>query len=383
MMEESAVIRGARPPTGGRACRGPCGFLVAAALHSLVLASCGSAPASDDEGPSTAPVVVDVNGPERQLVSAGFEPAFRAVQGALEDGEDELARRILDGLLARRPRGDDLEVAEAFGRVLRGREIVRALDLRLVSEPAEEAGLFRLSLLATQHTDASLELQLPPANLRHVRSGIDPDGFEQTEVETRLLHDLNGLILPPGRQLRIELTEYSVPMGRCMARRDRWLLDVLSGDVIDATGSCPASGVRVEPCERTFLASFLSATAVDPALLVEYLLRNELYLPPLLERAVRIAPGRREEALAALLPALRDPRNADERRMAKILPALRWLAGTGEPGASAESWIEYLEARRDASRRSEQRKSRSGLDLPGTAGALRAPRRSGRIADVR
>ena len=380
MNEESAVIRGSRVPRAGRGGRGPRGILVAAALSSLLaLASCGSAPPGVDDGPSTTPVVVDLGGPGGRLVSAGFEPAFRAIQGALEDGEDELARRVLDGVLARRPRGDDLEVAQAFGRVLRGREIVRALDLRLVSEPGEEAGVFRLSLLARQDTGGPLELRLPPAKLRHVRTGVDPDGFEQTEVETRLVHELDGLTLPPGLSLRIPLTEYTVPMGRCMARRDRWLLDVLSGDVVDATGLCPASDVRVVPCERTFLASFLSATPVEPAALVEYLQRDELYLPPLLERTVRIAPGRRAEALDALLPVLRDPRNADELRMAKILPALRWLAGTGEPGADAESWIAYLEARRDATRRSEERERRSGLDLPDTAGP---PRRAGEIADV-
>ena len=317
------------------------------------------------------PVVVDSGAAAR--ATSAFLPAFQALQGALADGEEAMARRILDGVLARGPRGDDLALADDFGRILRGRELVRGLDLHLSSAPADEEGYRRLFLVLRQTADEPLQLRLPPGKLRRRRTAIDPDGFAHGDLDTSLVPELSDLTIPPGVELTLALSRYFVPMGRAMALRDRWSLDVLSGEIHVGDEPYPAVGIRITPVEADYLASFLSAQAVEPEVLVEYLRREEIHLPPLLERTVRIAPGRRDEALAALLPVLRDPATAEEERMAMIAPALRWLSGSTEPGVDPRAWIRYLEAHLAPSS-PEGEGRRPVLDLPDTAGAASAIR---------
>ena len=60
-----------------------------------------------------------------------FEAAFQALEAAVLEHEDELARTILDRIAARQPRGDTLKQWNAFRRVLDGRDLGRSLDLRL------------------------------------------------------------------------------------------------------------------------------------------------------------------------------------------------------------------------------------------------------------
>ncbi|MEW6072246.1 MAG: hypothetical protein AB1726_06560 [Planctomycetota bacterium] len=311
------------------------------------------------EGPAGAPAVG-----EPPPAAADLGPSFAALRGALADGDEEVAGRILAGILAREPAGDDLAQAESFARILRGRAAVRALDLRLVATADPAPGWHRLALVGRQFWGEPLVLRLPPGQLLRWRRSIDPDGFAREEQTTTLVPAVAGLRLPPDAPIEIELARYPLSLGPALALRERWRLELVSGEIAAGEEVLPATAIAVAGCERTFLASFLPTAAVEPSVLAEYAARPEIHLPPLLERAVRIAPSRREEALAALLPVLEAASAPDEERMARIAPALRWLSGEDGPGVDRRAWIRYLHARAASGVPAPP-----ALDLPGAATA--------------
>jgi hypothetical protein len=65
-------------------------------------------------------------------VQPEFLPAFEELQRAMTAGDDVVARRILRGIQARGPTGAALALAQAFERVLAGREAVAELRIKLV-----------------------------------------------------------------------------------------------------------------------------------------------------------------------------------------------------------------------------------------------------------
>ena len=97
---------------------------------------------------------------------------------------------------------------------------------------------------------------------------------------------------------------------------------------------------------------------VEPAEFARYIERGAPSLPALLERAGRLAPERRGEALDLATPALL--RYLPE-ELERIAPALRWLLGEDEPPVDARGWKLWLESR--GTRASDPARPR--LDLPG------------------
>jgi hypothetical protein len=297
---------------------------------------------------------------ETARVPPELAPAFRALEAAVVGGEDARARRVLAGILARGPTGDVLELARAFERVLDGRDLVRSLDLRLALEPdAEREGRMRVLLFASHGGTESLRLRLPPGSLEHLVVAVDARGIETRDLGSRIVDAVEELVLAPGRTRRVELARYSVPLGRALAARDQWRLRLRSGEVEVAGAAYPAADPSVAPCERTLVAAFLPSEPIEPAELARYLrATEELWTPALVERAVRIAPERREEALDLLAPVVRELAASDPERVAAATPALRWLARTGAPGRSAREWSRWLALR------AEPAVERPDLDLP-------------------
>lgn len=105
------------------------------------------------------------------------------------------------------------------------------------------------------------------------------------------------------------------------------------------------------------LAGRLPTAAVEPAELVRYARGATCSTPALVERAVRIAPARYEEALDAVA-AIADELTRE--RIVELAPALRWLAREPALGADAQGWQEWLRARHN---RAAARAAPS-LDLP-------------------
>jgi hypothetical protein len=344
-------------PGGARRAR-PSGAGVVAprALRSaLALALClGPACSSTGSVGLGETVVLERAGPARPAVDAAFVLAFDALQAAVDDGEDDVARRILASIRARGPSADLLEFARGYERILDGRALLRDLDLALAVDPVEGAPADRRLVLVASHPRAEdVVLRLPAGMLARRRTAIDPAGNESRSLTTERSPLLDELAIPAGREVRLPVCSFVIDVGGALAVRERWTLVPRAGTVVVGGEELPAQDPVVAACETVRVARFLPGAAVAPEELVSYLARDEIFLPALLERAVRIAPERRDEALSLLEPAV--ARLAAERpeRVAEAAPAFRWLAGGAavDPGRDVAAWAAWFRARADARRR--------------------------------
>jgi hypothetical protein len=293
-------------------------------------------------------------------VEPEFQAAFDALHAAVEDGEEDLARRILADILARHPPEHLEEFARAYERVLDGRQLGRELSLRLESEPVGgSAGDFRLVLVASHFASQRVVMRLPPAALTRSLVSIDAAGNEGRSSTSEACRALEKLVLPPGERVRVRLLDYELELAGALAVRERWSLEPRSGVLRLGERDLPAHELPVTAVERTRLASFLPATLVEPEELARALLDPQTPLPALIERAVRIDPERREEALNRLDAAVEELARTSPERLERAAPALRWLARTGRPGNSAVAWADWFRARRR-----ERELARRALDVP-------------------
>jgi hypothetical protein len=332
--------------------RGPAALLGAA----LAVAGCASAP----ERPPPDPA--------EQAYRAVFAPALAALQAALAEGDDAAAERILAQLVARDPEGAVAERVEACARVLTGRRLARGLSLRLECEPAREPGAWQVWLRASHALQEPIALRGAAASLQLLLIGLGPNGLEERAASSHPASGLDGLLVPPGAGARVRLVTTSLPAGAWLAVRATWDLEFPPCDLAWNGRRYPARELTVQPCEAVRLAPWLPQAPVEPAELASYVQRTSFSTAAMLERAVRIEPARRAEALELLSePALRY--RLDLHRLA---PALRWLSGFRGPMGDGERWREWLAERqqRDAPPASEH------LDLPERpavlAGAVRS-----------
>lgn len=310
-------------------------FPLLAALAALA-GACAGGPQQDlDE-----PIVLAGGGP----VAAEHVPALEALERAVFDGDDEVARSTLQRLLAREPGGRALELARAFERVLDGRALVASLDLRLAAEELEgHVATYRLWLLAAHPHASEVRFRPGAASLRESLLSVDPEGAESRAVSNLAIDDLDTLVLPPGEELRVELATLHLPSRPgLLALRSRLELALLPGAITIEGRRLPARDARVERVEIVRLAGFLPTSTVEPSELLRYVQGERVERPPLMERAVRIAPGRRAEALDLLSPQVE---GMSLLTLERIVPALRWLAGTTAPGGDPEAWRRWLRAR--------------------------------------
>jgi hypothetical protein len=328
----------------------------AAGLLCLALA-----PACAGAGPdlAPAPLVLERHSEERQRIDPDFLPAFDALHAAVKDGNDEVARRTLASILARSPPEHLLEFARGYERILDGRDLARALNLRLVSEPVQgSAADFRLFLEAGHPGASDVLVRLPPAGLCRTLTAVDAAGNESRRLSTVLTTALEDLSVPAGETVRVRLLDYELELGGALAVRERWTLDPRAG-VFEVEGrELPAQDPPVEAAERTRLAPFLPTAVVEPGEVALYLERAEIFLPALIERAVRVTPEQREEALDLLTPVVLRLEREDPERLQLAAPALRWLARSGRQGGAPAAWGAWFEARRAAG-------TTEVLDVPG------------------
>jgi hypothetical protein len=295
---------------------------------------------------------------------------FRALAAALEEGEDELARAILAGLSARPLSARERELVASYGRVLRGRELVDTLELRLASEPVPEIeGRFRLVLVARSRAAEELRLKLAPCDLKRSRASMDARGAEGLEFESRATAALAELRFVPGVEQELELLTYELPLGRALGVRERWRLETRAGEIECGGATFPAANVTVAGCERERFSPLVDPAAVAPAALAERLAAAS---PPstgeLLELALRTARTERETALRALAPVVAELARTAPERVAAAEPALRWLTQNRDIGPDAAAWARYLAAGVAAGARgSGAPERRDGLDLPAPA----------------
>jgi hypothetical protein len=320
------------------------GWIAAAAIGCALLPVACRVSGADADG-AAAPRTLDQVEPE-------FLAALESVQLAVEAGEDDTARAILDRVLWRAPTGRTLDVARAFERVLDGRDAVRALDVALViaPEPAPAAGaaagrkLSRLALSVRNTGAVRLDLAPGPGLLHVEHERLDGRAAVQTATETKSYEHFATLVLEPGASTEVPLSVFFLELrAGSLAERLVFRFDLRSGTVTRAGRELPAMRFAVTPAEALVLSETLSARGASaPEELLELVDAGRARVDAALDLALRLPAGEREPVLdelarrAARLPAT---------DLEALAPALRWLSQSSAPGNDPELWRAWLARR--------------------------------------
>jgi len=297
---------------------------------------------------------------EFALATAELEPfgaLFDELSAALERRDHELAARLVLRADALRPRGAAALKLTAFRNILDGRRAAEALGLRLAAEPTGAEGEYRVMLHARHELSGSVRLRCPGSALKFLSLGVSEAGIESRAHRRELTEALANLELESGRDVAVLLGTYYVPARGLVAARGRWTLSTLGGTLQLGERVLPANSFVAAGCEVVRLDPRLPSSAVEPAEFARYIEHGAPSLPALLERAGRLAPERRDEALDLATPALL--RYIPE-ELERIAPALRWLSGLDEPPLDARGWKAWLEAHSTPG----SDPARPALDLP-------------------
>lgn len=297
-------------------------------------------------------------------VAPRYQAAFQALKDALDNREDETARRILGQIQGRiaadrareteairtarpeeappRTTEDAALLAEGFGRILDGRARVDTMQLELILRRIKnEDSLCRVVLRGTTSHTAPLTFRPGPGTLRVQRVTISPTGNEGRSVSEASVQDLEELVLDPDGSVEVPLGTFPVYSGPgSLAARTTWSLHFRSGAVLQGEESYPAMMVDVGKVERIDLAPFLPTAPVAPEELAAYVQRPDANLPPIVERTVRIPEDQHEAALELLAPVAARFTHEEMRR---LVPCLRWLGRTSAPGGDPLAWKLWIE----------------------------------------
>ncbi len=338
-------------------------------VTALVLSLC----ACESAGRRTAPARASAPALSTQRVSPQFVPAFEALQAALDAGDTRLARHVLARIWMRHPSGATRELAAGFERIVSGRECAASLDLalecRLIPEDESaagtRAGCVRVVLRASSTSRSDFVLRPGPASLVITRTAVDRRGNEQSSVEITACGEIPALEFSRGVTLETELASFALPVSAAaLAVRVRVELDLRSGTFLRDNKELPAQKLRVAAGEATARTPALEAAGPVPSgALAELAQPGKFTTSSALEIAVRVRPSDRGQALDALWPLVD---TLPELEVKRLVPALRWLALTSQPGGGAQAWRAYLRARSAAR---EPGPARERLDLPNPQGA--------------
>lgn len=273
---------------------------------------------------------------------ARFEHAFGQLARAVDAGDDAVARRILAGILARGPSGRAAEVAQGFEAILDGRRLAEELAFELVADPLPDGeGAYALALRCTGTPYDDVTLRLPPMTVERLATWVTPGGSEARSIEALTVEEVHRLRVPAGGEVRLELGVFRPELDGALAQRDRWRAETRSGEVLVGERPLPVRAPDVRSLELVHLAPFLPREPVDPQALLDYVRRESVAMPPLMERAVRIPPERWNETLRRLRPVAAE---LSDERLSEIAPALRWLSRTARVGGDPRAWRLILAA---------------------------------------
>jgi hypothetical protein len=283
---------------------------------------------------------------------ADFDPrlegAMEQLRQAIQAGEDEMASYILSNLRALEPDEVTLEALQRYQDVLDGRAVCRTLDVRLLLR-GDEARAGNLELVAQVRNtgDQRVILQVPSVELTRTSRALNERGQLLSGASRRFSDGLSDLAVEAGTTQLAVLLSYPVNMtGEILAQDERWTATGRTPFLEVDGRPLPAKAIEYVPADKSLLAAFLPASAVEAAAASEFLAREGVFeredgsfLPPLLERVVRLQPEDRKaafEALANQAPSWND----DE--LARVVPALRWLTDADVPDSRPEAWRRLL-----------------------------------------
>jgi len=296
-----------------------------------------------------------------------FLPSLSMLERAVQAGDDREARAILDHIAMRRPRGRIADLVEGYRRILDGREIVGsvrlALEFRPEALPSDAAGkamasqapkdarFARLYLVARTQLSRAIELEPGPGTLVVTRTVVGSNGLQQDQTDTRTWTSIRGLRIEAAHPAEVPLGFFfAVPPETGFATRLRFDLELRSGDVrlADAGSSTakplPAMRLRVEPAEERALATSLESLGAAAPEELAALAKSSTSLDPIvaLKVALRIPPEARARTLDLLAPLV-EATPIDVVRA--LVPSLRWIALTGDPGSDPSAWRAWLRER--------------------------------------
>ncbi|MFN0009163.1 MAG: hypothetical protein ACKVXR_14765, partial [Planctomycetota bacterium] len=293
-----------------------------------------------------------------------YLPSLQALAQAVESGADREAAGILRRIELRQPRGQVLEIVRAYRRILDGRAVVASLRLRLECrlEPAEDlpadapegARFARLFLVGESDLQETVLLDPGPATLFVTRSVVSRSGVERDAVETRAFESLRRLDIGPEAPAEVSLARFFVSAAPGeLASRIRFELDLRSGSarILPAEAGSAGGGrevpvmrLRVADAEETAFASEVrDLPAAAPEDLLALVSQSATVdRASALEIAVRIRPEDRERTLDLMTPRVEA---ATEDSVRALVPSLRWIAVTSEPGGGPAAWRAWLAER--------------------------------------
>lgn len=299
----------------------------------------------------------------RRGVPEAFLPAVEAIITAIKEDDNVTARSALNALLRRNPDSHTMELARGFERLLDGRLRVSWMELRLEAiEDPESPGNYQLDLVLSHHGNEDLVYRAGGARLFVGQVAVGPDGSGQRGTRRDATPFPEEVTLLPDEEQRFEVARLSLdPPRGVLAFSSKLRLDLLPGQFKMRDGRyLPAQNVPSPKLELVRLAGDLPNGLVEPQELLNYAMQPRPFVPALMERAVRIAPERRDEALDLLTEWVA---TTDTVSLETIVPALRWLARTDSPGGSAAAWRVYMANR---ARHASGAASKGGLILPGS-----------------
>ncbi len=298
---------------------------------------------------------------------ARFLPALDALSASVAAGEDDEARRILRRLEAMSPPVEVLELLDAFERILDGRAVVERLETALIAqEVAERPGDYRVLLAITANEPEDVVFAPAGARLVVTYTSVDPVGSEQRAAQHTTIDGVADLRLAPGETSTLPLIEVTAPAPTGMLALDAtFRLEFLAGEVRTGGRALPVNEFPAPEVSVVRLAGYLPTGALPPEELVRYVDAGDVRPPALLERAVRIPPELREDALDALEPLVA---RLPLPELSELVPALRWLSGTSAPGGDPEAWRAWMARRASAgdASTSSAGPGPGSLDLPST-----------------
>jgi hypothetical protein len=374
---------------------------------------------------ATDPKASQENGPTaRELAAVGpeFLPAFAELQRALAAGDDVVASRILRGIMARAPTGAALHLAQAFERVLAGREAVAELRLALVVRASSTPSLTngspasaasgrstnassstanstnensakndsttadssnagappdatsprmeaRLVLVVENTAAVPIELRPGPGNLRVTKTSVsrlklvqlgEPMlGGEQQSSETHPYAELRNLALEPGASREFDLARFFIDVqGDDLAVRLDFDLELRSGSVVRDGRELPAMNVPVKGCEATRWSKLRYPEAEATPEALATYALRTTTITADCALEMAVRIPDEDRARALDLLAVRE-KELSEVHLTALVPALRWLTQDPTLGGDSVLWRAYLRARAGA-----KPKQRAKLELP-------------------
>lgn len=277
-----------------------------------------------------------------------LEGAMEQLRNAIQAGEDEMAGYILGNLRALEPDDVTLEALDRYQDVLDGRAACRALDVQLTLRGSTALpGQLDLIARVTNNGDQRVVLQIPSVELTRSSRALNERGQLLTGASRRFSDALSDFAVEAGATSDALLLSYPANMTeKILAQDERWTAIGRTPFVAVDERPLPAKALVYLPGEKSLLAAFLPASTVEASAASEFLTREGVFeredgsfLPPLLERVVRLRRADRRAAFEAL--AKQAPDWNDE-QLARVVPALRWLTDADVPASRPEAWRQLL-----------------------------------------